>query len=202
MGITRGWPDSLTYDATQRRLTTADGFFTSGHNRAISVQRSTSDQLAAATIGTTETAFASTVVFPANYFIANKAVLVIVGLEIVAGNPTNTMLFKLRVQKAGPTNVNLWVQGAAASSVVGATQGQYGFAFILQGTAAPGASVGLECQPAHAFTNFQSSFIGTVAQAPNVDTASQQTMQLTVTFGGSNTGHTVNLRQLVASEMN
>lgn len=166
-------------------------------NRTLSRQRSTSDTLVAATINTTETAFATSYVFPANYFTADVTVRVTVTFETLGTAVIPTSLLKMRVQKAGPTNVNLYTSTALAYSS-GTTS--YGGVFLLTGTAAAGSAVNLEVGAL--FANINGPFgRNTLAAMQAVDTNLAQTLQFTQTFSSNAASNSITLRQLLIEEL-
>ena len=190
---------SFGYDTTQQKFVGGGGTGTLAGSfpRVLSAQFSTTDQLVAATIGTTETNFATTFSIPANFFIANKVLRVTALFEYVATAVVPTFLLKMRVQKTGPTNVTLYAGPAAAPAAV--TVSSILMPFLIQGTAAAGASVSVETAALGAFNGFNKS---TTAQGVLITTNVAQTLQFTMTYGAATAGNTVNLRQLIVEELN
>lgn len=160
---------------------------------------STSDTLTASVIGTTETAFAKTIALPAGWFTLNRALRIFLGIEVSTTVTVPTYQMRMRVQKAGPVNVNLYQ--ATAAAVVSATTTTTSFAqlFVIQGTAAPGASVSVE-------TAIHQSGLGgftrnIISPSALVDTASAQTIQFTMQYGAATAGNNCTLRQVIVEEL-
>ncbi len=191
---------SFGYDTTQKRLVAGGGTFAGvgAIPRVVSMQFSTTDLLDAAVITTTETAFATQLALPANFFIANKALRITVGFKLAStGGPTFAV--RLRVQKSGPTNVNLW-NGVAAtvnSAVVHAAA-----SFIIQGTAAVGASVNVITNQISTSADGPLNNRNTVSQPVAISTNVAQTVQVTLQFGAGTAGNTMTLQQFIAEELN
>lgn len=195
--VAGGWG----YDATGRRVRTYDGLVTGSTVRALSVQLGSSDTLDAAVISTTETAFATSFLLPAGYLIANKALrITAMGQETTSGTPPTTLL-RLRLQKAGPTNVNLSASTALAPSASLTNRG-WGWVWVIQGTAPAGGAVSVECGSPLAFPAGFANQANAIAQPVTVDTASAQTIQLTQQYSANTAGNTITLRQLLVEELN
>lgn len=157
---------------------------------------STSDALNASG-GVGEQVFATTVSVPAGYFTANKALRIYCGIEIITVVTVPTFQLRMRVQKAGPTNVNLYAP-IAAQPIATATTTSYALEYLIQGTAAAGAAVSVETMV------IQSGLGGftrnTIAQGVTVDTASAQTIQFTMQYGTATAGNITRIRQLLVEE--
>lgn len=170
--------------------------------KVLSLSAPAADALTAATITTTETAFATQVAFAANALLKGTLLRVTAVLdEVTSGTPV-TQLFTLRLQATGPTNTNLAATSAvtptASLSHRGAT-----LSWLLQVTGTPGSAANVETAieggavPGAA----QSNLSNTVAQGVAVDTTQAQTLQLTLTYSGNTAGNTVTLRQLLVEQL-
>lgn len=160
---------------------------------------STTDTLTASVIGTTETAFAKTIALPAGYFVAGRVLRIFCGIEVSTTSVVPTYLMRMRVQKAGPVNVNLYVPTAAAVVSTTTTTTSFAQIFVLQGTAAAGASVSVE-------TAIHQSGLGgftrnLISPSALVDTASAQTIQFTMQYGAATAGNNCTLRQVIVEEI-
>lgn len=188
------------YDSTQRRWFTWDGVQAGSFARTLNVPAvNLSDTLSAATIGTTETAFATGQLLAANYLIPRKAVLVTVTGQMTNSGTPPTLVLRLRLTKAGPTSVNLWESGAVAP-VANLTDDGWGWSWLLQPTAAPGSAVSVVCgspnSPHFGSGNYQNK----IAQPVTVDTASAQTIQVTAQYSANTAGNSITLLQMLIQE--
>lgn len=168
-----------------------------GKSLFIPAHFSTTDSINAS-VGTGETAFTKTIPLTAGWFTANRTLRIFVGIEITTLVTVPTFLFRMRVQKAGPTNVNLYVP-IATQPIATAVTTSWALEFLVQGTAAAGASVSVETAV------MQSGFGGfgrnSTAQGVLVDTASAQTIQFTMQYGTATAGNITRIRQLLVEEM-
>jgi hypothetical protein len=200
-GFAPATESEVGYDTTQRSFKSYDGKAIGAFGRCLYATRITTDVFDADTVGTTESVFATSYQFPANYWIANKCVLVWAGFRFVTPVSVQTTVgLTMRMQKAGPTNVSLWSVG----TTTGSNQTRnYLFAMLIQGTAAPGAAVAIECEQVHGQGAWNASTPNAIDAAANVDTTAAETLQFTVTFGADpGAAQTVALRQLVINELN
>lgn len=193
------------YDTTRKMYVGGGGTFAGlgSFPRVISAQFSTTDQLVAATVNTTETAFATSLALPANFFIANKILLVMASFEYTGSATAVTALIKMRLQKAGPVNVVLYTGSAAATN--NAAGFGLGMVWIIQGTAAAGAAVNVmtgSLAPSPGIANIMGANKTPQVAGVAVATNAAQTLQFTNTFGGNTAGNTMNLTELIALEMN
>ncbi len=150
--------------------------------------------------GTTETNFGMNFSIPANFFIANKLLRVTVACELTTSGspPTFQPRFKL-----GTTVTATQVATAPAASL---TSRACFYEFILQGTAAPGASVNIEAASGGVASRTTDLVFGlsanTVAQPVAVATNAAQTLQLSLQLGTATIGNFVRLRQMIIEELN
>lgn len=195
---------SLGYDPTQDAWVAGGaGALTGALPRVLSVQRSTTDTLDAATITTTETAFATTYTLPANYLIAGKAVRVRCAFYTTTSGSAPTQLYRLRIQKAGPTNVNLCA--SSAITVSNSFSNRAGaLTWLIQGTAAPGAAVNIltTCEGGVMGGGMNSGHMNSIAQPVAADTTAAQTIQITLTYGAGTAGNTLTLLMMTVEELN
>lgn len=94
--------------------------------------------------------FAAIYTIPANVLVANKVIRVTLGTQLATGVSTATMTPYVKV---GSTKVAITSVGNVTDSVTRVAQVQ----FDIIGTAAPGASVAVECSPSTSGTFFGSS---------------------------------------------
>jgi hypothetical protein len=148
--------------------------------------------------GTTETNFGMNFSVPANFLIANKLLRVTMSYEwTTTSSPPS---FRLRM-KLNTTNV---YDNSALALAGSMTSRGAGAAFLIQGTAAPGASVNVET----AITSIGSRIIGlttegnTIAQPVAIATNAAQTLQFSLQLGTATAGNFVRLRQLIVEELN
>lgn len=167
-------------------------------NRTLYSVYSTTDSLTAATISTTETVFATSYTFPANYIDASKTFRITVMVNVLGTATIPTSILRMRFRKAGPTDVNLYQSTALAYQA--GTLG-YGGHFFIQGTAAAGASVNIMAGVVGDNINgpFGRNVLNTLPVA--IDTASAQTLQFTQQFSSNSAGNTVTLAQLIIEEL-
>ncbi len=191
----------IRYDTTQDATKLGgSGAISGAIPRVLSAQFSSTDSLTCSVIGTTETAFATAFAIPANFFKANKVMRVSAAVEMTTPASQSAITWHLRVQKAGPTNVNLFsassFPSASLSSVTAAIVG------FVQGTGAPGATATLEMSGFAGSTN--SHPVGeknSITQPVTVDTTVAQTLQFTLTCTVSDATN-LKLRQLIVEELN
>lgn len=190
---------AVAFDSTRETyLAGGHGTIKGVFPRVLSVQYSNTDQLAAQTVSNTETAFATQFALPANYLTANRLLRISAMFEYTTPGTAASQLIKLRLQKAGPTNTNLYQMGAAVTQTVSQTRSG-GFQWLIQGTAAAGAAVAVDVGTLINMNN--NTYVNGLAQPITVDTASAQTIQITNTFGTNTTGNTINLRELIIEEL-
>ena len=151
----------------------------------------------AAAQGTTETNFASNWSMPANFLFTNKAIRVCAVFEytVTAPSPTMTIRFKL-----GSTPV---VTTSASVLASGQTDKGFPLCFIVQGTAAPGASVSVEAGFDGGSTNPSVlTFHNMVAQpVAAIATNGALTAQISGQWSAATTGNTIRLQQFYVMEM-
>lgn len=168
--------------------------------RLISSQNSTSDSLDAGT-GTGLQVFATTYAIPASLFRVGQRIRVTANMDLTGNGTVPTLQCGMRVQKSGPTNVSLFLDGAVAPSVSsGATRG-YAMEFMLIVTAV-GASGTIECEP---LISSKNPGVNTVNQATipaTLDMTAAQTLQFTAQWGTATAGNIARLRSLDIEAMN
>lgn len=189
------------YDSTQRRWRAWDGVQLGDFGRVLAVpDPNSTDTLSAATINTTETAFSSTFAIPANYLIPRKLLRVSALFSLTTSAVPVTIVLTLRVQKSGPTDVNLW-RNLAITPPINLTSAGYGFEWIFSAKDAVGAAAGLETGSVLSAL-FGQAVYNTIAQRPAADTTAAQTIQVTVTYSGNTAGNSISLRHgLIVEEL-
>ena len=149
--------------------------------------------------GTTETNFASTWSMPANFLFTNKAVQVCGVFELTTSGTAPTLILRF---KAGSTELVGNLAAAPANSLT--TRG-FGQCYILQGTAAAGASVSVEAgyNGGTATWAAGSNTVNTVDQpVAAIATNGALTLQFSAQWGTATTGNTIQLHQLIIMGLN
>jgi hypothetical protein len=146
--------------------------------------------------GTTETNFASNWSMPANFLFTNKTIQVCAVFEYTASAspPTLTLRFK-----AGSTTLV-----AETATAPNASQTNRGFplCFILQGTAAAGASVSVEAGFLGTVWSNLNAMNNTVDQpVAAIATNGALTLQISAQWGTATNGNTVQLHQFYVMEL-
>lgn len=157
-----------------------------------------SDILVSTTITTAETAFNTQFTFPANYFTVGKTIRITVGVDYVATATIPTMLAKIRFQKSGPTNVNLYTGGANAGTATAAYSLSRGLSLTVT-CAATGSSGQFQTTPIYTAPPFNNT---TIAGSVSADTTAAQTLQVTLTFGASSSSNFTRLNSFVIEALN
>lgn len=157
-----------------------------------------SDILVSTTITTTETAFNTQFTFPSNYFTVGKTIRITVGVDYVATATIPTMLAKIRFQKSGPTNVNLYTGGANAGTATAAYSLSRGLSLTVT-CAATGSSGQFQMIPIYTAPPFNNT---TIAGSVSADTTAAQTLQVTLTFGASSSSNFTRLNSFVIEALN
>jgi hypothetical protein len=191
----------IAHDTTQHTTKVRDSVFGVGSiSRVLGVQYANADTLTAATINTTETAFATTQAIPANYLIAGKVLRIFIGFRFTSSaSPVNATL-KLRTGTVG-AGIVLWTT-AAVALLASRTDDTFGLVFYVQGTAAVGASVPVDTNWVQPYGGGSTWSTGRTVQPVNVATNATITLTPTVTFSGNTAGNTVSVRQMVTEELN
>jgi len=158
-----------------------------------SAQFATADTFTNSTVA--EQTFATQYTIAANKFVANKLYRVTGIVQFTSGSSPVTEVWKL---KLGSTIVYASPAGSPAASFT--TRGG-GITWYLQGTAAAGASVSVECGSV-AQSILPATFnSNTIAQGVLVATNAAQVLSISVTFGGTGSLDSVSLRQLICEEL-
>lgn len=145
--------------------------------------------------GTTETNFASNWSMPANFLFTNKAIQVCAVFQITtsAAVPTLTMRFK-----AG----NTVLASHYPSPTVNYDNRGFPLCYILQGTAAPSASVSVEAGYMGTYFELTANIININAQPVGaIATNGALTIQISAQWGAATTGNTIQLHQFYVMEM-
>jgi hypothetical protein len=149
--------------------------------------------------GTNETAFGFNATFPANTIFTNKLYRVDIVVERTSTSTVPTFLFKMKLAGTIIFQSNTQVPGASTVAI------GRGTSFLIQGTAAAGASAAIETGT----LTEQGSATATTLFSPNntaqpvTGFATNGTLQLTFTLqlGTGTIGNFVRLRQVVITEM-
>jgi hypothetical protein len=148
--------------------------------------------------GTTETNFASSISIPANFLVAKKSLRVSAVFEATTSGSAPNITLRL---KAGSTV--LWQSGTAGPGNNLSNAGS-GMTWVIQGTAAPGASVSVETggvgNICSAATN-PNCGRNTVAQPVSVATNASFTLQLSAQWSAATNGNNVKLRAFLVEEI-
>ena len=159
----------------------------------LSAQQSTVDNITDDAAGGVETAFATVYSVPANFFVANKFLIVFAGFEYIATGTPPTLQLALRL---GTTKM---YQSDLTQPDGNKTRG-FGSVFVLGGTAAAGASVAVLCSPL--VNELKSSLPlpgpSIITYTHNVATNGVLSLNLTAKWASNPAGtNTVGLRQLL-----
>lgn len=149
--------------------------------------------------GTTEKTFATNFSIPANFLVTNKALWLWIHYEVTTTGSPPTLTLRL---KLGATNVYASSAGAALASLT--TRGGV-VGWLLQGTAAPGASVSVMVGNTPVTEPFYGGGAGpnTIAQAVGgLATNGALTLQASAQWGTATAGNTIRLHQFAVLEMN
>lgn len=167
----------------------------------LSAQHNSADTLTAATINTTETAFATAFTFQAGFF-ADKTVAQISMLfeETTSGTPVTQ---RIRIRLGGLTGTVLYDTAVGVTPGVNLATRGIPVVVTLMGTAAAGAAVPIETavggEPPTPTTPF--SVANTIAQGVNVATNASQQFVVTMTYSGNTAGNSVTLRQMIVTQL-
>lgn len=148
----------------------------------------------------TETVFStSTGVWPANFFTVGKIALVYIEVQDVMGGTPVSRIYKLRIQKSGPTNVYLYTPGVTTPTASSTrSNGMLLFIRCLTTGTTGTVDVGLV---GNGSTSAQ-IILNTIAQPVTIDTTAAQTVQLTITLGATTAGETSQMRFMALGELN
>jgi hypothetical protein len=185
---------SLGYDTTRDAWSAGGAGAINGKlPRVLSAQLGSSDTITASVVSTAETNFATNFSVPGNFFIANKGLRVTVVFSCVT---TASPTVKIRL-KLGTTAVYLSTALAPASSL------SFGNTFIIQGTAAAGASVNVETGIVSSSPIISNANIwNQTAQPVAVATNGALTLQFSAEWSANTAGNSITLRQLLVEELN
>ena len=165
---------------------------------------STTDTLSAATINTTETVFATNCNIPSGTIVANKVLRAKATLDVTSSSTPVTAIIKLKlcsVSGCGSgTIVNVFVPLAITPGASLTNKGGVGD-WMIQGTAAAGASVSVECGgtialPA-ATDNLTAKMNDQATAVAGVPTNGALFLTVSLTYSGNTAGNSMTLTQLV-----
>ncbi len=189
------------YDTTTRRWRSWDGLQIGNFERVLTKPApNASDTLTASVISTVDTAFATTQALPAAFLIAGKVLRVSAIFGITTSGSPPTVRLRLKLLKAGPTLVTLWRSPVMAPTINLADIGG-GVVWVFQANAAPGAAVGVEAGAVTGTFAGVAGFYNTLSQPITTDTASAQTIEVTVEYGANTALNSITLRQLFVEEL-
>lgn len=190
---------SIGYDTTQDAWSAGGAGAINGHiPRVLDVSFSTTDDVDAdaGAQSTNETNFTQNFSIPANYLVANRVLRVSIIYSLTTSGTAASLTLRL---KAGTTA--LVTIGAAAPSNNLAGIG-YGFTFLVQGTAAPGAAVSVESGVNAASIGAGAGSRNATTQPVALATNGALTLQLSAQYAAATTGNVIVLRQWMVEELN
>lgn len=191
----------IVHDTTQHATKVRDSVFGVGSiSRVLGVAYNNADTLSAATITTTETAFATTQAIPANYLIAGKVLRVFIGFRFTSSSSAPNTTLRLRTGTVAAGTV-LW-STAAVQLLVSRTDDVFGLIFYIQGTAAVGGSVAVDTNFMQAYAGGSALSTGRTVQPVNVATNATITLTPTAQFSANTAGNTISVRQMIVEELN
>lgn len=193
---------ALGFDSTQERWAAGGNQNTTGYfPRVLYTSNATNtsgNQLVCSTIGTTETAFASSYNVPAGFIIENKSLRITAAFDINTPASESSMQFRLRW--GGVSGTAIWT-GASTSEASAAIKGEF-VEWMLQGTAAAGSPASIEAGGGETRGTY-TFFDGNSIQSPvSVNTSSSEAFVITLTCGAATTSQNATLRQMVVEELN
>jgi hypothetical protein len=163
--------------------------------RTLSAQVGSSDTVTASVVSTTETDFATVFSLPANLFNANTVIAVYPVFEYTssATPPTLTVRGKLGATVVRST---ITIAPAANQTARGIADG-----YLMQGTAAPGASVNVETGLIgfHLYSN--ANLGNNTAQPVAVATNGALVVTISAQWGANTAGNSITLRQLIVEQL-
>lgn len=191
----------IRYDSASGRVVAFDGIIGSSVPLmgVLFSSAPVGDVLVSTTIGTTETAFATQFTVPANFFTVGKSIRVSYGVASLATAAVPTTLLKARLQKSGPTNVYFYT-GATNAEAASVTPLPRSASFIL--TCATTGSSGMVATMMTALGQIPFSNWLSNGSIQNFDTTAAQTIQLTITFGGSVNANDLQLTSMLVEALN
>ncbi len=148
--------------------------------------------------GTTETNFGMNFSVPANFFIANKMLRVTWGGEMTSSATSPSWRTRMKLGSVVLYDTDAQFDGDSLTA-----RGQ-GMSLIIQGTAAPGASVNLETMKfaGSGRTPWGGSVDNLVAQPVAVATNAAQTLQFSLQLGAATIGNFFRTRWMIVEALN
>jgi hypothetical protein len=192
---------SLGYDTTQGAWVGGGaGGIVGRFPRILKATQSSTDTITDDAAGGVQTQFTQTFSVPANFFTANKGLLILAGFQIASlvGPPT----LRIDIRLGTTSVVQSWTDTPGASLTTGG-----GVAALIMGTAAPGASVAVFTSvlggsvPNRGMT--ATYWTNQVAYTQAVATNGALTLNVTALWGSNvaNT-HSIRLQSLIVMEVN
>lgn len=148
--------------------------------------------------------FATTYTIPANYLTANKLLRVILGLALTTSASPPTIAYRMTV---GGTNVYVAAGAVPTASLSGIA---IGITFVIQGSAAAGASVAVYTHPLNGYMGLSSSVNGifqettalTIVQPVNLATNGTLVIQPQLFCSANTAGNSMKVQQMVVEALN
>lgn len=138
-----------------------------------------------------------TFVIPANFMVAARAFRVTAHYRLTTGSGPPNLIHKL---KLGSTTL---LASAAVTPSASMTNVQTAFQWVFQATAAPGASVNVECSPVNGINAVASTALSSTAMPVAIATNAAQTVTLSTQWSAVGTGTTTaTLSQLIVEALN
>lgn len=147
------------------------------------------DIMVSTTNVTAEVAFTSQYTFPANFFSLNRTIRLHLGFDHIATATIPTSTIKIRLQKSGPVNANIWTGNAQANAAAAAYNQRSAGVFIMTCTAT-GASGSMQTT---AFIQNAPLAVTLLSAVSSFDTTAVQTLQVTNTFSASSASNITRL---------
>lgn len=194
----------IAFDTTQHALAAGgQGAISGTIPRVLKAAADNTDTLTASVISTTETAFTKSFTIPANFLIANKILRVTVGMHLTSDGSPPTSILRIR---AGGVSGTILYLGNTAAIAPSMTNRGFGSAFLIAGTAAPGASVAVLTEIFTMGTTFgtavQAFSANGVAVTQNVATNGSLSLVLTLQYGANTAGNSMTLTHFIVEELN
>lgn len=170
-------------------------------NRIPYLLTSTSDTLTASVTGTTDTAFAGSFTFPANYFESGRRIQFSSGIVLTSSAAPPTMIPRAKFQKAGPVLVTVAVSSAQTPQT-GQTGVGSGAILDISPITALSATASMETAIIASDGAAGTFSRNNTAQAVTMDTTAAQTLLLTNTYSANTAGNSITMRKYIINFCN
>lgn len=138
-----------------------------------------------------------TFAIPANFMTANRVFLVTAHYRLTTGSAPPNFSHKLKLGSITLLGSALFTPGASMTNV------QTAFQWVFQATAAPGASVNVECSPIGSLNSVGLVQTGATAMPVAIATNAVQTVKVSTQWSAVGTGtSTISLQQLIVEQLN